>query len=339
MTTPLRFRNGPFLLAALACCLGGEVSLANNPNLVVPRVRKSYVTLTATEITDFQDACIALKAVDPGGVDSTLLGWDDFVKEHAAFMMNAHGGPAFLAWHREFLLRFEDALRAVNSSQFANVTIPYWDWAVDGFPTSVVGGDGAAVTDIVTTGPFAYSTTNWNVVINPIAGPELKRNFSPPLPNKIFTPAQINALMALPIFDLAPWSSASANTSFRNVLEGFKGPGFHNAVHGAIGGNMGFVNSSVNDPVFWMHHANVDRLWCQWQDIYPTYLHHIPTSGAPMGQNTLDSMPPFGVTPCDATNMVAMNYEYDDCVGPCTYDPGHAYAGQTYSQVLMKAMI
>jgi tyrosinase len=102
---------------------------------------------------------------------------------------------------------------------------------------------------------------------------------------------------------------------------------------------MGLVNSSVNDPVFWMHHANVDRLWCQWQDIYPTYLHHMPTSGAPMGQNTLDSMPPFGVTPCDATNMVAMNYEYDDCVGPCTYDPGHAYAGQTYSQVLMKAMI
>jgi hypothetical protein len=51
---------------------------------------------------------------------------------------------------------------------------------------------------------------------------------------------------------------------FQSALE--NGP--HNAVHNAIGGDMNTA-ASPTDPLFFMHHANVDRLWYQWQEAHP----------------------------------------------------------------------
>jgi tyrosinase len=44
--------------------------------------------------------------------------------------------------------------------------------------------------------------------------------------------------------------------------------GPHNAVHVAIGGDMNTPGSPA-DPIFYMHHANVDRLWYEWQKEHP----------------------------------------------------------------------
>ena len=38
----------------------------------------------------------------------------------------------------------------------------------------------------------------------------------------------------------------------------------HNVVHGTIGGNMGDGNRAAQDPIFWLHHCNIDRLWAAW---------------------------------------------------------------------------
>jgi len=38
----------------------------------------------------------------------------------------------------------------------------------------------------------------------------------------------------------------------------------HDAVHGALGGLMANVDTAALDPIFWLHHANIDRLWNQW---------------------------------------------------------------------------
>jgi tyrosinase len=41
----------------------------------------------------------------------------------------------------------------------------------------------------------------------------------------------------------------------------------HNAVHGVVGGRtgwMGNILAAAKDPIFWLHHANIDRLWVEW---------------------------------------------------------------------------
>ncbi|MCJ1347034.1 hypothetical protein MMC31_005255, partial [Peltigera leucophlebia] len=45
----------------------------------------------------------------------------------------------------------------------------------------------------------------------------------------------------------------------------------HNVVHSLVGngGHMSIIPYSAFDPIFWLHHANMDRLLAIWQAIYP----------------------------------------------------------------------
>jgi tyrosinase len=54
-------------------------------------------------------------------------------------------------------------------------------------------------------------------------------------------------------------------TSFTSALE--DGP--HNSVHMWVGGTMSNIMISPTDPLFWMNHAQVDRLWSLWQPAHP----------------------------------------------------------------------
>jgi hypothetical protein len=41
----------------------------------------------------------------------------------------------------------------------------------------------------------------------------------------------------------------------------------HNNIHGLVGGRNGWMsnpNTAARDPIFWLHHANIDRLWERW---------------------------------------------------------------------------
>jgi tyrosinase len=42
----------------------------------------------------------------------------------------------------------------------------------------------------------------------------------------------------------------------------------HNTIHGAVGGNNGWMSAfetAALDPIFWLHHCNIDRLWEVWR--------------------------------------------------------------------------
>ena len=39
----------------------------------------------------------------------------------------------------------------------------------------------------------------------------------------------------------------------------------HDSIHGWVGGDMGAIATAAFDPVFWAHHAMIDRLWYLWQ--------------------------------------------------------------------------
>ncbi|HKO08858.1 MAG TPA: tyrosinase family protein, partial [Alphaproteobacteria bacterium] len=42
--------------------------------------------------------------------------------------------------------------------------------------------------------------------------------------------------------------------------------GLHGNVHVWVGNNQGMASVpwAANDPIFWMHHCNIDRLWASW---------------------------------------------------------------------------
>lgn len=123
-----------------------------------------------------------------------------------------------------------------------------------------------------------------NLGANPIA---------PSLPNA----SDVQASLSVGAYDEFPWNEAVDNAgSFRNTLEGWPGAGqaplgLHNRVHVWVGGSMG-PGTSPNDPVFFLHHCNVDRIWSKWVPSggNPAYS---PLQGGPFGHSPSDPMFPW----------------------------------------------
>ncbi len=94
------------------------------------------------------------------------------------------------------------------------------------------------------------------------------------------TEADVLAIFEREIYDAPPYNNCATNqqVSFRQYIEGFNleenrfspicitaGCKMHGLGHLYIGGDMTSLGPP-NDPVFFLHHANVDRLWAEWQD-------------------------------------------------------------------------
>lgn len=273
---------------------------------MIMRCRKNQSTLTSEEKARFVNAVLALKA------DGT---YDQFVADHMSNMSNAHRGPAFLPWHRQFLDRFELELQRIDS----RVTLPYWDWSIDNSPLSSIwgddfmGGDGRASDGRVMSGPFAYDAGNFPLLYD---GPDLRRRFGASIiATTLPTPADMANALAETVYDVAPYGSGSTLAGFRNTLEGWRnGPQLHNRVHVWVGASMG-LDSSPNDPVFFLHHCFVDKLWADWQALHPA-AGYVPVSGASPGHNLNDDMEPWAsrgesVSPAGTLDHHAMGYAYD----------------------------
>lgn len=209
----------------------------------------------------------------------------------------AHSGPSFLPWHRWMLILLENHLqRVLNDPNFG---LPYWDWAQDGqlspskqrtapiWAANCMGGSGSPVTN----GPFAAG--KWQVNIEEGFAPgsftptlvtvsrPLERSLGSEV-NRLPTKTQAHDVVHRGepnvIYDTPPWDRDSEG--FRNEVEGWPaGPAMHNRVHVWVGGDM-LPATSPNDPVFYLNHCNVDRIWAGWQSIHnnPSY---VPPSTAP----------------------------------------------------------
>jgi len=81
------------------------------------------------------------------------------------------------------------------------------------------------------------------------------------------------------VYDQTPFNSSSSG-GVRNFIEGWVGSSrVHNNVHIWVGGDMR-LSSSPNDPVFFLHHCNVDRIWAAWQEKHPMS-EYVPGQNAP----------------------------------------------------------
>jgi hypothetical protein len=128
---------------------------------------------------------------------------------------------------------------------------------------ALLGGDGD-----VTTGPFAGWTEfdpSGRVTSMPLNRQFGRRTSDLPRPD------DVRLTLAETPYDGPGWDTRSPG--FRNTLEGTGATSMHNTVHIWVGGSM-FPMSSPNDPVFFLHHCMVDKVWADWQAAHPgmTYL-------------------------------------------------------------------
>ena len=156
----------------------------------------------------------------------------DFHKDMANRMhgsMGPVGVQRFLPWHRAYLLKLEWMGQLIDPAFF----IPYWNWS-----TAPLGIPAWLVSFLPTVKAF---------------GPNITVTRSPGSTATLPTAAQVNAIE----------NATGTYTSFTTALE--TGP--HNGVHNWVGGTMGNPMTSPADPLFWMHHAMIDRVWSRWQAI------------------------------------------------------------------------
>lgn len=148
---------------------------------------------------------------------------------------------------------FESALRDVTDD--CSITLPIWEWELDAgnqdnsapFRSSTFGsvddvGGGGTVTEGVARCPA------WTIL-----GDCIDREFDDSDNGARFT-SQTGLLNRI--------TSDATYFEFNENIEG--GP--HAAPHIWVGGNMGQISTSPDDPIFWLHHGNVDRIHALWQD-------------------------------------------------------------------------
>ncbi|MFF9091766.1 tyrosinase family protein [Streptomyces sp. NPDC014802] len=283
--------------------------------------RKDVSALTAGEKRRFVNALLDLKRRGE---------YDEFVRMHIEYytsdgengLRTAHMAPSFLPWHRKFVLELERALRRIDDA----VTVPYWDWtrlrSARSVPWSddLLGGNGRSWDQQVMTGPFAYRQGHWTIRENVTDGRFLTRDLGRARdPIDLPTRAELDAALNDPVYDVAPWDS-TVTRGFRNKLEGWgTGRGSaswrtHNRVHRWVGGVM-LGGASVNDPVFWLHHAFIDLQWTRWQQRHPGVRYQPerpPAPGTAQYRRVVarhEKLPPWDVTP-DSLEDVSRIYRY-----------------------------
>lgn len=154
----------------------------------------------------------------------------------------AHGRntleDCFLPWHRVYLYYFERIARAALND--ASFTMPYWDYTAPAHRAL----------------PAPFRDTS-----SPLYRKHRKAsvNLGRPLDEGQGSPSPLN----LGCFDQQNYLASGGTTQgFCLNLDS----GLHASVHVLVGDRqgMGDITWAANDPIFWLHHANVDRLWASW---------------------------------------------------------------------------
>lgn len=203
--------------------------IANRP------VRRNLSTLPATDpvVVAYANAVTAMRALPA----SNKRSWDYQHSIHTNYC--PHGNWLFLPWHREFVWRFEEICRALlNDNAFS---LPYWNWQNS---------------PAIPPGFLAQGTSLFHSRVRG-AGATIPTFYSGPTVMEDIL-AETNFLY------FASGALPAGRPQTSNVSKGPLEINPHDNIHVWIGGDMGSVPTSPNDPIFWMHHNMIECVWVEW---------------------------------------------------------------------------
>jgi hypothetical protein len=221
-----------------------------------PFVRQSIAGLTPAQIASLQKGIATMMArpvTDPTSYrfQANIHGTTDLPttpQQNEGWNQCEHGSFYFLSWHRMYLYFFDRILRAAAGDP--NLVLPYWNWtdpaqrtlpapfqnttsslyiAAPGRPAALDNGTAA-----IGAGAVAYSAAFADT------------NFESPSGSG----SSFGGQVASPVQFNAPHGDFESQP--------------HDVVHVALGGLMGDPDTAAQDPIFWLHHANIDRMWNDW---------------------------------------------------------------------------
>lgn len=224
-----------------------------------------------------------------------------------------HTDIGFLPWHRVYLAVFEQSLvqyaieianeyptsvRATYVSAAERLRAPYWDWAADYNIPSCASASTMSVYVPGGSGVVAQSITNPLLSFRFPSG--ASQRFGQVVDSSLSSTATVRCSAAAAGSELAGdnlkdqvYSSFTRSTTFSQLSAGtsdsvspLEQP--HNAVHvdAACGNHFSSVGAAGFDPLFMLHHCNVDRLWAIWQEIYSTSIPSGSTTGGSWSINS-----------------------------------------------------
>jgi Common central domain of tyrosinase/Polyphenol oxidase middle domain len=239
--------------------LGAVLPPFSGVSALAPFIRQSIANLTASQIASLQRGITAMMsrpATDPtsyqfqANIHGTYAS-PTTPEETQGWNQCEHGSFYFLSWHRMYLYFFDRILRAASGDP--TLVLPYWNW----------------------TDP---AQRNLPVAFRQPANSSNSLYIAPP-----GRPAALDAGTAFLGAGAVDYSIAFADTNFESpsgsgaAFGGQIAPPMqfdsphsdfesqpHDVVHVALGGLMSDVDTAAEDPIFWLHHANIDRMWKRW---------------------------------------------------------------------------
>jgi tyrosinase len=230
-----------------------------------------------------------------------------------------HQSWYFLPWHRGYLIALEAQIRAAVKAGGgpSDWALPYWDY----FATSE-----SSIPPAFTATTLPDGSPN-PLFVKARYGPQGNGNIFVPIP-PISQSVMSNDLFTGSDTKTKKPGFGGPKTGFNNQGNGLNGnleSNPHNQVHGAVGGSLpdgtyGLMSDpgiAALDPIFYLHHCNIDRMWAIWNHAGnknptdPAWLDGPAASGQREFVMPLPTKSSWVYTPGQMDSLSKVNYTYD----------------------------
>ncbi|MEL6715508.1 MAG: tyrosinase family protein, partial [Planctomycetota bacterium] len=303
------------VLKAVACGTAVTMSPALAARRAAPPKRRSlsHMALNDPDLSAYRDFVGMMKARD----QRLDVSWLGFANVHgnvkSGFKYCPHGDWYFLPWHRAYVVMYEQAVRELTGK--ADFAMPYWNWT--------------EMREL----PEAFADRLYQGKDNPLYVPnrnELTGNYA--LTDAIVGQKEVmDKIYAKTVYEDFGTSRNPKQDStdpkwvpMGGGIQGLLEHTPHNTVHNNIGAFMPTAGSP-NDPIFFMHHGNIDRIWAHWNALGRRNSTEALWRDMVFVENFLRTDgSKYSATVKDLEDILALGYDYDFLPNPDGVRPNPA---------------